>query len=354
MKRIRFALVTLILSLLLVGMGCEWAWAAAKKNYGRSCVDNSCATGYDLSDLTGMIDGDTAYIPADPTYGGPLSYEWDEDSGLSESLPDIKDADIAGDGRWILQVKPVQAGGTGSGTAGGARTNLDAQQQDTTLDELAALSMVKGDIYYFNGTNFVKLAIGNDGEILEVDTDVPKWTNSLSLSYITLPNAANPLPTTEARIHWDSDDNMLVMGDAGTNTRVIATDVKCWEPACFYEPNVLAGSSEPAAGEFLIKTFLSEQFPGGATITAILVETSATCDDTIIIEEKYDSAGTWTVSGAGPTVDSIVLSGITTKETSITAPAITADYSVFVDMSALVDDIDWMCVTLCGRINTYD
>jgi hypothetical protein len=94
-------------------MGCEWVWAA-QRHFGRSCIDGSCAAGFDLDDLTGMSDQDTAVVPGDPTYEGPLYYKYDDDSGLAESLPGIVDPDEAGNGRWILQKLPIQAGGTGT------------------------------------------------------------------------------------------------------------------------------------------------------------------------------------------------------------------------------------------------
>ena len=65
---------------------------------------------------------------------------------------------------------PLARGGTGAGTASGARTNLGAQAQDNALDEISALSMAKGDVFVHNGTEVTKLGPGSNGQVLTSDS----------------------------------------------------------------------------------------------------------------------------------------------------------------------------------------
>lgn len=78
----------------------------------------------------------------------------------------------------------VADGGTGSSTASGARTNLgvaigsDVQAWDATLDSLAAIAGVQGDIIYASGTNtWTRLAKGTAGQVLVMNAGAtaPSW-----------------------------------------------------------------------------------------------------------------------------------------------------------------------------------
>lgn len=75
----------------------------------------------------------------------------------------------------LIGTLAVNQGGTGSTTASGARTALGAQAQDDSLDELAALSLVNGDIFIVSGGEVARLAKGSDGEILTLASGLPSW-----------------------------------------------------------------------------------------------------------------------------------------------------------------------------------
>jgi hypothetical protein len=63
---------------------------------------------------------------------------------------------------------PLASGGTGQAAADAAalRTALSIQTQDAALDELAALTLTKGDILVHDGTNLNKLDIGSNGQVV--------------------------------------------------------------------------------------------------------------------------------------------------------------------------------------------
>lgn len=131
MKTLCRSILFLMLATVLISvpMGGGRVWAQAKKHYGRSCLGvspSTCGAGYGIADIVGASDGETAHVPADPYYGGPLFYIYDEDSVLSESPPNVVDDDsVGGNQKWILQKLPVQSGGTGGDDAEEARTNLE-------------------------------------------------------------------------------------------------------------------------------------------------------------------------------------------------------------------------------------
>jgi hypothetical protein len=63
---------------------------------------------------------------------------------------------------------PLASGGTGQAAADAAalRTALSIQTQDAALDEIAALTLTKGDILVHDGTNLNKLDPGTNGQVL--------------------------------------------------------------------------------------------------------------------------------------------------------------------------------------------
>lgn len=77
----------------------------------------------------------------------------------------------------------VADGGTGASNASGARTNLglvigtDVQAYDGDLATLAAITGSKGDIIVHNGTNWVRLPVGTNGQVLEANSAVAEGVN---------------------------------------------------------------------------------------------------------------------------------------------------------------------------------
>ena len=236
-------------------------------------------------------------------------------------------------------------------------SGTDVQAYHAYLADIVAITGQKGDMLYFDGTDWVELD-ANDSDlqnyILSLSganpDSVPAWVNTFTITEFTIPNDANPTTDDEGDMAWDSDDDMLEVYD-GANSPIIATAIKCSDPACFYEPDELDASTEPGGGVYKVKEFPSYQFPGGFTITAIVVETSATCTDAINMEEWSNNGTAWSEES---TVDAITLSGVSTTETTITDASIAVGNSVMVDFAATMTDIDWLCITLCGRINDND
>jgi hypothetical protein len=303
-----------------------------------------------LVDVVGAVDGDTAHLPADSYYGGPLFYVYDEDSGLAENEPLVVDDDsVGGNQRWILQVKPLQAGGTGATSASAARTSLDAQQQDDTLDDLAGLTPEVGAIPYWDTVNSMARIRPNQSDlekyILQIIGTYPNSyvapVNTVNVSQIVFPKGDDPTVATEAECKWDSNSRALECYD--DTAQLLATMQKC-EDVTLATPDELQGESD----WWPLKKFLAESFPHGVVIKAIHISTSATCTDALNFEECSDET-----CGTKATVEAITLSGTHTEDDgTLTDANIAADAILGVD---LVDaqggcDIAWMHFNFCYEI----
>lgn len=78
--------------------------------------------------------------------------------------------------------RPIAYGGTGSGSASGARTALglaigsDVQAHDAALASLAGLALEAGDILYATAADaLARLGKGTDGQALMLASGVPVW-----------------------------------------------------------------------------------------------------------------------------------------------------------------------------------
>jgi hypothetical protein len=160
-------------------------------------------------------------------------------------------------------------------TAGGATTNLSTTASGgdvagtwpaLTVTDFTITGEAQGDVLYFNGTNWVRLAAGTTGQFLQTqgtganpqwatssgsgnvsgpgsstDNALVRWdgaTGTLiqnstgwilgdtgildgSGGSLTIPQGTAPAPTTEGQIAWDTDDNRLQVGSgSGTITLI--------------------------------------------------------------------------------------------------------------------------------------
>lgn len=79
--------------------------------------------------------------------------------------------------------RPVSAGGTGASSATGAKTNLglvigtDVQAFNAYLADIAGLTLDEGDLLYFDGSDIVKLAKGVTDQYLRMNAaaTAPEW-----------------------------------------------------------------------------------------------------------------------------------------------------------------------------------
>ena len=95
----------------------------------------------DLATIAGLAKTDGNFIVGN---GSAWVVESGATARTSLGLGSLATASTINNSNWSGTDLSVANGGTGSSTAAGARTNLDAQQQDDHLDDLAALATVSG------------------------------------------------------------------------------------------------------------------------------------------------------------------------------------------------------------------
>ena len=335
MKRIRVALVALILSLLLIGMGCEWAWA---KHYGRSCVDDSCDPGYNLDDITGMEDGETAVIPNDPTYG-VLHYEYKDPDASSELLPTVVQPD-SGTGRWLIHTNPVGGGGTGATTATGARTNLSAQGWHANLDDFADITAEKGGVpFWDSATTMDRLrfnAADVEGQIVHATgtypNTVPALTDTLNLTNFLFPKGDDPATSTEAECKWDKNNRALECYDDSSQLLALMQKINT---AIIPSPESLPVS---------IVTIMDgheTSFPFGVVLKAAWID----CNDKpaanyVVVIEEWTDGNDSTIQAHSADCGTLTLTGATDYENEITSFS-DANIAAGNLVKADFDDTDW-------------
>jgi hypothetical protein len=179
------------------------------------------------------------------------------------------------------------------------------------------------------------------------------WSNLkadlAAISEFEFPNAndTTTLVNAQAEAAHDNDDPALAVHD-NTNVRYYAFRTWCLPPVILAEPDQL----QPISDTWPLYTFPAEQYPGGVVVEAIFLKTSATCTDTVVFEEWYDSAGTWTRSAD---IESITMSGITTEDDGTLADAtIAVDRSIWVDLPATPSDIAWYEFQICVQAPVFN
>lgn len=183
---------------------------------------------------------------------------------------------------WSGQL-PLTRGGTGASTQQGAVNNI-----------LNFPSLASGDTIYYNGTNWVRLAKGADGTILQLSSGLPIWasgTGAVTIPYLTVGNDATL--SAERAI---AAGNGLSGSDGGANgsyTLSINTAVT----ADLATAQTLAGPKTLSAGPKI-----------AAATTTGLVMLGTSFNDTIIISDPA-AARTLTIPDPGANASFVMTAG---------------------------------------------
>jgi hypothetical protein len=112
--------------------------------------------------------------------------------------------------KQVQGLLPIANGGTNAATAAAARTNLgleigtDVQAWDTDLDAIAALTPTKGNILVGNGSAWIALGVGADGEVLTADSGEvsgTKWDPTATLTTEQVEDIAGALVANATGTH---------------------------------------------------------------------------------------------------------------------------------------------------------
>ena len=151
------------------------------------------------------------------------------------------------------------------GTSGTADTmTLHASDGSVEIPKLKVGSDAAGDVLYHNGTNYVRLAKGTDGQVLTLASGVPSWADAAAgLTYGSGANSgalsgstwqANELPATWKQAWW-TWKGVSPAADANLRFRFNRTDGGSYTQVTTYHyqyNNNGAGTSEPHTDTILI------------------------------------------------------------------------------------------------------
>ena len=168
----------------------------------------------------------------------------------------------------------VFAGGPSFSGGGGGGTVAEGGTGASTL----ALN----GVLYGNGTSAIgATAIGTAGQLLKVGADpfVPEWTSSISLSALDMGSGTSSVPwvigsatasnTTEGTAYWETDTDMLTIGDGATGISLDLTANTVITFPTTTSTLATAQSLTPVAGataDFL-STFTGANLYGGTYVT---------------------------------------------------------------------------------------
>lgn len=112
-------------------------------------------------------------------------------------------------------------------------TGVDVQAHDAVLDDLSGLSLVQGDVLYYNGTNLSRLAKGTNGQVLTMNSGAtaPEWTTpsagitrgtadnitgNSSSAFTSIPSDVRKIELILHNVSLSGSDDLLVqIGDSG-------------------------------------------------------------------------------------------------------------------------------------------
>ena len=172
---------------------------------------------------------------------------WAAASGGASQLSDLSDVGattktnrfaLMADGSFFQSRAIVVADVSDAGALAALNTVDTAQINDNAVTtaklaagavkDLGGLSLVSGDILYYNGTNLVRLGVGTDGQFLKLVSGLPAWATAAGGGNVSGGGSS----TDNALARWDGatgtllQDSLVIVSDLGylTAPKLIVND----------------------------------------------------------------------------------------------------------------------------------
>lgn len=246
----------------------------------------------------------------------------------------------------------ITFGGTNAATASDARDNLgltigsDVQAHDDNLDDVAGLTPEKGAVIYWDtATTMARLrfnASDVEGYILQATgaypNTVPALTNTLNITKLIFPNAADPTTDTEAQCSWDTDDRALECYDDASQ---LGFTLRKMNAAVVADPDNLPVSI------ITIMDVDAAKFPHGVIVKSCWLECDSTpTADYVVVVEEWTGGNDGTGKSHSTDCATLTLTAATDYEnatTTIDANCSGSTSGVDADdlLRADFDDTDW-------------
>lgn len=263
---------------------------------------------------------------------------WGSITGTLSSQTDLQNA---------LDAKLAEDGGTVTGVNIGdylmTLDTLSGTAIDT--DDFEEQSISAATTYTFGSTptsgQVFGLRITTDGTARLVTIPSSYSLGQLAaITSFTIPASS----TVDLRWHYDGTTYFLSGENAPLSYSDLTDDKVYSESFTLAEPDQLQGISD----NWVLKHFIAEEFPNGATITSIHVSSSASSSDTYNFEESSSPTGS-----SPSTVESVALSSATEAEDdgTFSDADIASDGYLLVDLDDSSDDISYATITFSYTID---
>lgn len=271
-------------------------------------------------------------VPANATIGQSFTLCEDTDNGNGCIVMDIGSVNIPNanttytintSGKWPAQMMVTT----------GAATTLASGTAGTT-----------GNLALWNTNNIEGSTIVATNVALKDGNTYTGVHDLGGATSVEIPNGTNPTVDAAGEVAIDTNNASVRFHD-GTAARTLPALMS--ESFTILEPDLVQAIERIVA----LKHFNAESYPFGATLTDIVISTSATCTDSVDILERANSGTAWSTTS---TVEAITLSGTRTEDDgTLTDSGIAADAYVAVDLgTGFSCDIGFLMVTLSWYVNS--
>jgi len=220
---------------IIVGDGANWvaeSGVTARASLGVTIGTDVQAWDANLDDIAVLSDADSNFI-----VGSALG--WVAESGAtartSLGLGSLAVQNTINNDDWSGTDLAIANGGTGSSTAGDARTALglaigtDVQAFDQNLQDISGLAVTNGNIIVGDGVNFVAESGDTARTSLGLGTgDSPTWTGAtlsgLTEGSVVFSGASGVISEDNSNFFWDNTEKRLGIGTATPELSVDGDD----------------------------------------------------------------------------------------------------------------------------------
>ena len=235
--------------------------------------------------------------------------------------------------------------GTGIAVSGGTI------QAAASLIDIANITGVTGDILWWNGSDYVALALGGAGYLLKATTSGLGWSNTLGIGTLDMASGIFELPqgtavANDGEINLDFTDGSMVVqhgaahAELGASTDVVMAKLIHSFNGVYVEPDQLQLVNDDIA----LVGIHSSEFPHGIVITDIIVTKCDTATPYVLSIDNWNTL--LTINATTATFDAVSMTTAEEEQEqdAITFSTVGAGQYIMIDLPAT--DIPYFTISV--------